>query len=809
MHFDPAIGDTQGEADLASFDGKLFYAYRGSRGDEVWMGGCTDGGYPDAQGSWSVAQIDSTSVGTEVVTTMRPQLVVAGGQLLLFWDDSSWDQAVVTALDVAPNSWQQYSLLGDAAGAPIDTASRVMSVIAAGTRIIVSTVGDDSIRYYVYRPEDRVAGSMWKAVGARTVGKSTIESLLGSTFDELSHESSMALFSIGGSTGVNQPSSVTGNILVQTLVDDDSEKSITLQARLDDSALPLVDSANANVAWWPSDSEGSIVLKTDPGGRVIATGTDDDDKAWVRMMSTATLPGTWGDSTYEISFSVDAPPVVAYAPRGSLRPEKVGDKDALVQDVVQVIMVPNDDGDITGDLRSYGKLRKVLGAETLDVTSTEPEESRKYVIEGYIDGPLPVPQSNIDLAPDELMAKVTYGDTESTSSSDLVTEEYTVGVKSTGNLAPEVGTGLAWDIALSVSAGSSFGSTTKISLTESIPLEAVLDSDQKVLPLGLATTKSIILTRDEYQFVAEGESEPVSDATTFSLVYLDLQNDTKTNYTVTTVTPGDLDTYLAESWDARMQSLYPGKSYIRDIVEPRAVSFRYGGQSVRKLSVSWATGSMGDVEMFSSNETYSSTSLRLDESIFAGVSAKFLGAEATMMAGFEVKVDTTTTSTELSSFGVKAGLDLAGPTTGEKGVTSYSFDIYFLPASSDWVNELKHFLPTTDPLLAMIPDGGTSCWKIMYVVTHVVNNDLVSDLIAYGLPETRARELEAQGVLTTDQLLASLGVREPAQLRRLSRRARAEHEALFSVLRRWDTARNRYGDEYEYGPPRKADRPVG
>ena len=122
---------------------------------------------------------------------MRPQLVVAGGQLLLFWDDSSWDQAVVTALDVAPNSWQQYSLLGDAAGAPIDTASRVMSVIAAGTRIIVSTVGDDSIRYYVYRPEDRVAGSMWKAVGARTVGKSTIESLLGSTFDELWYSPTM------------------------------------------------------------------------------------------------------------------------------------------------------------------------------------------------------------------------------------------------------------------------------------------------------------------------------------------------------------------------------------------------------------------------------------------------------------------------------------------------------------------------------------------------------------------------------------------------------------------------------------------
>ena len=293
---------------------------------------------------------------------------------------------------------------------------------------------------------------------------------------------------------------------------------------------------------------------------------------------------------------------------------------------------------------------------------------------------------------------------------------------------------------------------------------------------------------------------PTTNAPQFSQIYLDILPDGKAEFDLGTVKVGHLKSYTAAEWTKRMKPLYPDMDdYIEDIILPRAVFFRDGSPTLRDT---WTPGSPAIGSFQSTSSTYDSSSITLEQSAFAGVSAKFMGAEATIMVGFEASVSTTFASTQSDGFGVSMTID--GSAGGS--IARFRASAYLLPASNDWIQELIHFQSDADKERGIFIEPTSSCWKIMFVVDQISMNSSVEDL---ELPEEVIASLQAEEIVDTQGLLQRLGLEYPEQLRgNVDWITLPEDVALLEALRKWDAEENIYPEDSLNEPTPLSSGPV-
>ena len=502
-------------------------------------------------------------------------------------------------------------------------------------------------------------------------------------------------------------------------------------------------------------------------------------------LDTASAPGNWGDA-------FEPNDMLSWSRSGPVSGFVVGDLQVdgenTYRDVVQWTFYTDKGDRVWLEYAPYGILRRIVRQEQVNLTKGAAPNRKKVLVEGYIDGPLPIPQQNVALDPQAAQASVTYGEESELLVEETLVQELKFGVRSEGSLAPEVGVGVAWDIAVSLGSGSELTERTTQTLSEAVTQNLVL-KDKVVQPVGTVVVHDITLMADGFEFVPHGQDKPVKNAPAMSLVYLDRSGASKRSYTVTTTQPGDLKTYTKAHWTAKMKEVYPNlKDYIDEIIEPRAL--RFGGDR-KSLHGAWSVGSPAETRFFSTAEQFESSKITLEMSMFSGPSAKFLGAEAKLMVGFESSVEATEASAESYGFGVELKVECAGPAPHETGIKDFAFNTYFLPADELWLNELRHFMTKDPELCDQLPKGpGNDCWKIMSVVDDLRINDDIEALEEFGMSRERRDELYADGIRTTDLLLCQIGLHSWADLVGSAEQVREPFRDLVDALRKWDEDRN-------------------
>jgi hypothetical protein len=723
-------------------------------------------------------------LGISAHTDNRSILVVVGDEMFLFWMDSTKDRLLATKYGPDRNNplsvhWARHVSCRDTNGKGIpergDYADAALGAVASGERILVSVNYGKSIKHFVFDPGAWT--TEWRA--------SAESEILPSHFDvtpaikSFGKNQALTLFSVG-------PTATFAAHAVKATGSDGVQRYLILQLKLRDEATwwgPVETPLDATcdfAAWWADPDAGRgeamrMTLTTDPGGRVVA-GFTRSDLPYRRVLSTGKQPGVWGPEAPLATFAVSEYPVVFYNFEGPEWVKTADQKVAQERSVTRWSLLRKSGKPTTCvDGEASGCVRKILRAEELNLTTGS--TTRTLYVQGYIDGPPPVFDGMVNPS-----SEVTYAVTSATAASDDVETNVSYGVKSEGNLAPAIGMGGMWEASFSVGVGAAWGSEVTKSLTQNTRFQLQVGPDRTFLQKGLARCSELVLCRDAYQYLPDGET-PVEDGPTFTSIYIAFQPDNKFEYRLGTVTVGDLDSYTVDKWNERMSRLdrYEGKNYIDQIVKPRAVRFKNNQYS---LSDMWTPGSPVDGVFESTNQRYVSSSMKLDASVFTGVGGKFFGAEASFMSGWTTSIATTSKSVESEGFGLSVVID--GNAGG--GIARYRASTLLLEASNDWIYELIQLQP--DQSKSYTIDPGASCWKVMYVVDSIEYDELLE---ALALPQGLLDELQAAGLRTTQDALRSLGLAFPSDLHgRIAADEVPEHAVILAALRAWDERRNVY-----------------
>lgn len=750
--------------------------------------------------------IDKDQIGIAPKTRVQPKLINFGGFLYLFWFEQSNDQLLVSRYGPdftskeANVGWSPYSNIktvlnwtsisvGSANGLSFD-------VVASGDNLVLSIVYSDSIQYLMLNDDFDYNKREWRTSISKFFTQEDLpfqEDSIALEF-EFEPQTSLVIHTSGPKSEDIEPAVEHDPFIsiLQSITTIDSNNKKTnwcIESNITESTVP----DKLTISKWETEDESNPVFFRDPAGRItcLSVGTE-SETIYRRRISTKTPTLVWGerfDTTWPATGVISA----FYAPNGvPQRIEKTDPNSGETFEVTDLAMIErivwrDDSKNIFLNQNSYGTLRKHPSIESLPLSVES--NGTKSIIGGYIEGPPPIPKENVSLNPDGASGNFTYGDTAELENTDTLETSIAIGYKSEGSGAPAVGAGPVWDISLSLGAGFEKTTSETFTVTETATNKLEL-RDGIIQPYGIVLLTDIILTRDAFMFIDEGETEAAEDAPLVSFVHLNVLPSIPQTYEIPTVTPGNLESYTKEAWDERMKDLYPDKgSYIDDVVKPNQLDF------VKELVYGWAAGGSTSGGFNSTNSEFKSNSITLDASIFVGVGAKFLGAEANLLSGVEFSVSATETSKNESQFGLSTELECPAPALNQPGIIGYSYQVFFLPGNeSYWLDELRYFLDKQEkpnPLYDKLPDEGT-CWKVMSVVTKIDYNDEISILLQHGLSQQELDSIEELNIMTTSQAIHSLGYWDLSHFRRSvdSDSTDNNSKSLFLALCSWDNARN-------------------
>ncbi|HEX6701312.1 MAG TPA: hypothetical protein VF101_11325 [Gaiellaceae bacterium] len=774
-------------------------------------------------------------------------LVALDGMLNLFWNQQSVplnpntdsgvynDGTLVASLNDG-SGWQHPVQLVGSDGTPVITSGRVVFVMdedpgaatcadvsvttfGTGTAIVACALalpqstgtpdwdsGNRGIYLGIYNPIDRdVSIGTWKAAWHTYI-----------TWNEL--QASNAITGLGYQISVDwfpTPSAdADGPTYMVTLCSnpqvahDSTPTPWYLQGRLvfDGQGMPA-EIAFATpgprqppAAWQfarvPPASFGSMQpcsIKRDPAGRLVAVGTAPKQQiAFVSYPAVTDvpsghylLPGT--AVAVQAPSADDVVPQVAYFtdPTSLPLPEPHEQSDPIAIHPVYLLCFWS--ADPRCEVRRYGTI------EVLESTGNTPYptgEETVNVVQGIIDGPIPVPNENIAHGNGKTeCGEIAYGNVVTGGQSVRVASEQTVGFTFEEKFTK--GVGPAFQGGFEAGAGSAAGSSTQWGISQNKPLAADVekgeDGSKVIFPRGIMFCETPTLNVMAYRFRGpDGTlwSDPSSNQSTIAAGSVQVQVDLETNGGIThvpycpfAVAPGNILSYTPQAWNARMQdlesrfnhdpALYAGPHYFGDVIVANAYHF---GGGVEYLQASWSSGSANEVKSTATTETFTERTWTMSSDFYAGIS----GGAGFQLFGlgevFEFSALAGTTCSDTgnsdSSSGAEWGIELPaewGPTSSDASdplqYLNYSFRIYLLPVASTgpanvWTRELIQFLgrgagdslevelthldevvltttityPTPQELQPdpQSIDPGAATWRIVFVLESFTRNDNLS-----------------------------------------------------------------------------------
>lgn len=762
-----------------------WFAYRKDKfgRDELWLANSTDAI------NWDTFKLDD--IGITPRLDNNPQLVSHETGLYLFWIDDDDHVLRATKRAIDPKNpqvtWMEYVTCQTNAGKDIEDPDNddgaLLAAISVGQRLLVALLHEDKIEFQLMPTDEtdyRTGTNTWKAFSGNSISLDQINAHLpGGDIKKFLNRTSMAMYSVD----------VDNTYLVQTIFvedDDGDDRYVVVQMKLpaDPLGYGLPQISGGTASWWSNKDDRGIVLVNDPGGRILAAGLDDDDAAFLRTMSTDVFPGTWETKHSASDIEGKENPAVFFS-FGPPTAAVVDGKTSETRSVTRHLFVIDDDQDAIEETAPYGQIRQIFKYDTVNITEATP--NRYIYLNGYIDGPPPVFDGMVDAD-----SEVRYAVTSSVSGSLEVVSSVNYAVQIKGSAGVEVkAVGLeataSVEASLSTTAAVGFKITNTRSMNENTILQLTETPTGAFAQKGLVRASELVMTCDVYDFVPEGQTQPSSNSSQFSQVYLDTRADTKIEYTLAkdAVVVGDLLTYTREAWNKRMAAtgLYPGvDDYIAEIVLPKAVAFQNGTAAVQDT---WSPISPIENSFSSTTEMYVSSSMEMEASVLAGASVGFLGNSLEAMRGLTFSIGTTAEAVTNNEFGVE--VSLSGKTDGT--VQRYLVSTFFLKADNNWVREFNHFYDSENFNVSISDDA--ECWKIMYVVDDIEYNDPVS---ALDLSDAARARLSGAGVTDTAGALGFVGLTYPADLtgKRAPSLADATVSEVYAALTAWDAKRNLY-----------------
>jgi hypothetical protein len=391
-----------------------------------------------------------------------------------------------------------------------------------------------------------------------------------------------------------------------------------------------------------------------------------------------------------------------------------------------------------------------------------PAGSKRVIISGIIDGPIPIPNVNVanykfqDSQP--AFGDVTYSTTETGSTEHSVVDSFSAGFMTDGQTLK--GWGPAWDVSFHGGVGSVKTDGTSTSLSTAKGQPAWLDTHSKrpnqcMLPGGSVFCSVATFHWTAYRFL-DAAGNPVADgmdsaasqqAPLFTTVSCAFSDALTLSFVPYAVTPGDLYSYTPDGWNERMAALGYGPNYFEEVIEANAYPFT---EDTNYLPMSWSAGGGNSKPTFQAATTdFTESSWSLDGSAYVGVS----GGEGVSIFGvgvdwsfkflvgdsFSHTASTSTTTGDEWGIGVS---DPFGPPACFDGdcIAEYAFRVYFLPVPPPtatippnyWVKELKAYAGSASPFSGPLPfppldpdtiDENASAWKIVFVVTSYASSD--------------------------------------------------------------------------------------
>ncbi len=378
--------------------------------------------------------------------------------------------------------------------------------------------------------------------------------------------------------------------------------------------------------------------------------------------------------------------------------------------------------------------RIVPNKSSVDLTTG----SKQVMVEGYIDGPAPLPADV--LLNEKGETSIFYGNREEGILIDEFDVSVGVGFKSEGT-PPDIGAGPAWAISMFANIGMVGRDTVTGFIASTLTFDSTVlrDGVLEVKSNGVAITSNIVYEEIAAEYYIGTEETPTDSATQGSYIRTVVQNAQQTYPMLTSPGGGSIqgkpEAYTPESWTARMREhgVFSGGNYVLEMVDPNAVTIR----NRPYLEYTWAaSGGNWALEAGITNETDRQTSLTIEGEALVGAGGGFMGGGATVMAGFKTEISTTNASAESSKFSFGINSTAAG-VISESGYQAITFRVYLLKANSQWIKELRAACATSDYSLqeAMIPDPEVTpseCWKMMYVVTSITKNGVTTNYPVEG-----------------------------------------------------------------------------
>lgn len=775
---DPNIGGLHQPGAAFTFNGALYYFGTDSSKNAFFAGMDTSKLNPNATipipsaNLWSSggAQVASAQIRTNaaVAAAVLPaslQTTALPSSVYTFWQDGSngvmaanWTSASLNLPFTEAVSNNTSYVLQDSKGNRIPALADVAASTLDDSHILVGTVTDAGVYIAVFIPPGTPGGSV---AGDNSSSKPIPWTATATAEWNISLQQLQNVGPVPRSTG--------NNLSLEWYSIDGSSFWL---------ALSLFDGNNAYVYWLPFDiislpyatlgylpTEGSSAFngftRSFPSSTPISITRDlvgrlcfywaTNSKAGAVLNSILQPPGKPAPDSLIIS---DYTPTennghafkaIKLAPTGAFAQSSVSVSAQITNDpniggnttypalpAAQVV-IADDQGDFRIMSSACGLLQQLTNLPAASVSGPG-----FLVLRGIVDGPIPIPNENTmpykfpgGYSPD--CGDVTYGSDSTKSQSNNWDFSITAGVKSTGTTTK--GIGPAWDISLTGAHGWGFGQTRSTQMLNNTLQPATLNSDnQSIEPFGTLVGYGISIQYNLFRLLqqnSDGTFEVDPNAPQFVQLMPFYSGSATTTFIPYDVVPGNLQSYTREAWNTRMQQLgYPGTTYFEDVVLANAIVFENGNEY---LDFSWSNGSESVSSFYTTKESYVDSSWNLTAQIWAG----FGGGEEVSMFGFGEAVEaqfllgltfdmTATSQTdEAQGWGITLDKYWCPETPADgPGIESYTWRLYFLPGSSQWLDEFLKYrvLPLsngTNPGETVQIDPTSKPWRIVYeVVTY-------------------------------------------------------------------------------------------
>ncbi|CAN0543455.1 unnamed protein product, partial [Ectocarpus sp. 12 AP-2014] len=488
------------------------------------------------------------------------------------------------------------------------------------------------------------------------------------------------------------------NYLMLGLYDSDDECINLPCLKLDEDGMPTMHGLCRVI----DGAHDGVCVRRDPSGRVRVYYGDDDHELNVATVDTGA--GMEVSTTKYSGFEIAKSASVTFRVEQPTASQDIENAhEAKCNEIVFYSDRSHDDyGNVIIKKSYYGTQVSDFESDTVDYSAIQ--GSVPYVLESLIDAfPLPN-EATADIREMRELVDITYGATESKSSSHQVTESLGFGVKSDGKITIASGTG-HWDLKFSAGPTSAGGESER-TVNVSNMVGWTIGGNGEIDPRGALFYTGIKMTRDDY-YMLDANGNRVVGAPEFSAFY-PLKGIRQTDaYQVYTSIPGDLDSYKRGSINERMDQLFPigceyreefgsWNDYVAEVIEAHAVPLGENGEKPIQIAIG-PTGDWSSTFQEIASE-FTETGWEMTEEAYIGLgvdlsikdpateAVKF-GAEFKAMIGVTYSMKNTWREDTEDSWGISYTLTSSAHPLS---ITEhYTVLMYLLPASNRWTAELK------------------------------------------------------------------------------------------------------------------------